>query len=81
MTCSIWIKWYIFEYDKKWLECGYVDKKFTLLENFIYFFFLWRYGYFDIHNYETQESSNTETNNTEEDDTCDTPIVNITEGI
>ncbi|KAL4153598.1 hypothetical protein QTP88_001431 [Uroleucon formosanum] len=27
------------------------------------------------------ESSNTETNNTEEDDTCDTPIVNITEGL
>ncbi|KAL4104086.1 hypothetical protein QTP88_019399 [Uroleucon formosanum] len=27
------------------------------------------------------ESSNTETNNTEEDDTFDTPIVNITEGI
>lgn len=45
------------------------------------FFFLWSNGYFDIHNYETQESSNTEINNTEEDDTCDTPIVNITEGI
>lgn len=47
----------------------------------LFFFFLWSNGYFDIHNYETQESSNTETNNTEEDDTCGTPIVNITEGI